>query len=233
MGMMIDTLPAKDALAAEAEMLSAVADASDLRRLWFWASPQALVAPRKLAAQPAFAAAAEASARRGWPVFLRGSGGDVTPQGAGIVNVTHIYRAPGGVTFDIAREYDRLCRPIEAALGAGATRGWMPGAFCDGAYNVQHEGRKFAGTAMRFRPSRVDPGQYVVLAHALMLIKPPKPGAIEAINQFLSDLDEPRVIEHARHTGLPDRLSPKTFLSQLHAAFDADPELADTPLQDP
>ncbi|MEL6587757.1 MAG: lipoate--protein ligase family protein, partial [Pseudomonadota bacterium] len=157
----------------------------------------------------------------GWPVFLRATGGDVTPQGPGVVNVTHVYAVPPTKAFDMQAEYDRLCRPIEAALGPGASRGWQPGAFCDGAHNVQWAGRKFAGTAMRFRPCRIDKTRYAVLAHALMLFTPPKPDAIAAINRFLAAIEEDRVIRDDAHTGLPDGVSPKTFVDRLRAAFDA------------
>ena len=217
----IDTLAAGEALAREAALLDAVSGDPEQSHVWLWASPRALVAPRKLAAKPGFEEAVAEMTSRGWPVALRGSGGDVTPQGAGIVNVTHVYARPAGEPFDIEREYDRLCRPIEAALGPGASRGWMPGAFCDGAHNVQHEGRKFAGTAMRFRPARAERTRYAVMAHAIMCIAPPEPRAIEAINRFLSLIGEERVIREEAHTGLPEGLARDVFLERLVAGIEA------------
>ncbi|MEL7104803.1 MAG: protein ligase [Pseudomonadota bacterium] len=229
----IDHLPAGAALARETDLLGQVSTDPGLRFLWFWDSPRALVTPKKLAAKPAFDAAAAASRARGWPVEVRATGGDVTPQGPGVVNVTHVYAAPPARTFDLDREYDRLCAPIEAAFGNGASRGWMPGAFCDGAHNVQYRGRKFAGTAMRFRPSRGDKTRYAVLAHALLLMDPPDHGAIEALNLFLSDLGEGRVIDPATHTGLPHTLTREVYLTRLADAFAADPDLAGTPPKAP
>lgn len=228
-----EVIDANIALDREAELLGRVSRDVGQRFLWIWTAPPALVAPRKLASKPGFAAAAAASTGRAWPVHLRGTGGDVTPQGKGIVNVSHVYTAPGRVTFDLEREYDRLCSQIETALGPGASRGWMPGAFCDGAHNVQFDGRKFAGTAMRFRPSRAETGRYAVLSHALMLIEPPKPDAIAAINAFLRDLNEDRIIDADMHTGLPGGVTQDQFLARLWAAFARDPELADVPIQDP
>jgi lipoate-protein ligase A len=144
----------------------------------------------------------------------------VTPQGLGIVNVTHVYSRPPKEKFDLDREYDRLCRPIEVALGDGATRGWQPGAFCDGAHNVQWSGLKFAGTAMRFRPCKADKTRYAVLAHALMLMSPPTDAAIDALNQFLSGLDQDRQIDPVAHTGLPPGMTQNVFLSRLLAGFE-------------
>lgn len=201
--MNIETLDAGEALAREMKLLGEVSAAPQERRLWFWQSPQALVAPKKMASLPGFEAAAAGMAAQGWPVHLRATGGDVTPQGAGIVNVTHVYSVDRAADFSIEAEYDRLCTPIEAALGSGASRGWMPGAFCDGAYNVQFEGRKFAGTAMRFRPAKGDRSRMAVMAHALMLFKPVPMAAIDALNGFLGALGEERRIDLAAHGALP------------------------------
>ena len=215
----IETLPVEAALAREVAHLSDVAADPARRILWVWSGPQSLVVPRNLVGNPRFAEAAEMMAERGWPVSVRATGGDVTPQGPGIVNISHVYAVPPTKAFDMQAEYDRLCTPIEAALGPGASRGWQPGAFCDGAHNVQFEGRKFAGTAMRFRPCREDRTRFAVLAHALMLFEPPAPAAIGALNSFLAALGAPRVIEPEAHTGLPPNLAPEAFLTRLAAAF--------------
>ena len=223
--MTLDTLEVAEALAREADLLAEVSEAPAARRLWLWRSPRALVVPRKLAVLPGFARAARASAEAGWPVAQRITGGDVTPQGPGIVNLTHAYSVPAR-GFDMGREYDRLCAPIERALGPRASRGWRPGAFCDGAHNVQLGGLKFAGTAMRFRPARGDRGRMAVLAHALMLMRPPEPAAIAALNRLLTALGEPRRVDPAAHGGLPDGDDPDRFLARLVGAFDTTPHPA-------
>ena len=207
-------------MAREADMLTEVSGDPTLRRVWLWQAPQGLIAPRKMSRLPGYAQLTGTLMRQGWPVTLRSTGGDVTPQGAGIVNVTHVYSRPPKEKFDLDREYDRLCTPIEAALGAGASRGWQPGAFCDGAHNVQWHGLKFAGTAMRFRPCKADKTRYAVLAHALMLMAPPEPEAIAALNRFLDGLGQERRIDPAAHNGLPDGMSQGAFLTRLVNAFD-------------
>jgi lipoate-protein ligase A len=214
-----DTLDAAQALAREADLLAQVSETPDMRCLWLWDCPRALVVPRKLALLQGFDEAARASVEAGWPVTQRITGGDVTPQGPGIVNVTHAYSVPAR-GFDMGREYDRLCTPIERALGPGASRGWKPGAFCDGAHNVQIDGLKFAGTAMRFRPARGDRGRMAVMAHALMLMRPPEPAAIAALNALLAALGEPRRIDRAAHGGLPGTGAVPDFLARLVRAFD-------------
>ncbi|WP_425041575.1 lipoate--protein ligase family protein [Primorskyibacter sp. S187A] len=216
---MIETVDAGEAFAREAAYLDDVSRNPEKRHLWIWQSPQCLVAPRNLAVLPEFETVSAEMAELGWPVHVRATGGDVTPQGPGIINVTHVYgRAPGG-PVNIAEEYGRLCAPIETALGPGSSVGWQPGAFCDGAYNVQYQGLKFAGTAMRFRPCRADKTRYAILSHALMLFAPPTQGAIDALNLFLDRMGQGRVIELGAHTGLPEDCTEHGFLQRLHAAF--------------
>lgn len=218
---MIETLSIAEALDWETRLFEEVAKHPGKRFLKLWTSPQSLVSPKKLSALPAFGRAARHMAAEGWPVHLRATGGDVTPQGPGIVNVTHVYTYPSGRAFDIQAAYGRLCGPIERALGTRASTGWQPGAFCDGAYNVQWNGQKFAGTAMRFRPCRAHKSSHTVLAHALMLFQPPTPPAIAAINTFLRLLGEPRVIKPEAHTGLPDGVTADDFIARLCTEFDA------------
>ncbi len=217
---MIGTFATGEALEREIALLDRVSNDPSRRYLWFWQTRQSLVAPRKLGVKPPFEAAARDLADTGWPVFLRSTGGDVTPQGPGIVNVTHVYACPPSWSFDLAEQYGMLCGPVEAALGAGASRGWQPGAFCDGAYNVQWNGLKFAGTAMRFRQCRADKSRYAVMAHALMLFEPPSGEAIAAINRFLNALDEDRQIDTNAHTGLPSGVTREEFVGRLVEEFE-------------
>lgn len=217
--MEIESLDAGAALTREMDMLAAVSEAPFERRFWVWQSPQALVAPKKMASLPGFEAVADQMAVRSWPVHLRATGGDVTPQGAGIVNVTHVYSINRARDFSIEAEYDRLCAPIEAVLGAGASRGWSPGAFCDGAYNVQLHGKKFAGTAMRFRPAKGDRSRMAVMAHALMLMSPLTEPPVSALNAFLGGLGETRRIDLSAHSSQEIDAAP--FCERLFEAFEA------------
>lgn len=215
----IETLDTGKALARELELLDRVSRDPSQRLLWLWQGTQSLVVPRKLAVHPRFKVAQSELASSGWTVETRATGGDATPQGPGIVNVTHVYALPPSAHFDMDAEYDRLCRPIETALGPRASRGWQAGAFCDGAHNVQWNGLKFAGTAMRFRPSRADRSRITVMAHALMLFDRPRNEAITAINRLLSALDQDRVIQIGAHTGLPLDQEPHTFCERLISEF--------------
>ncbi|WP_422021610.1 lipoyl protein ligase domain-containing protein [Roseibium sp.] len=212
---------AADALAHEMQLLDDVSHNPDRRHLWFWESPQCLVSPKSLSNKTNFDKASRQLEDEGWPINLRSTGGDVTPQGTGILNVTHVYATQPGKAVDLKKEYDRLCSPIEQALGKGASRGWQPGAFCDGEFNVQFNGRKFAGTAMRIRRGKADRTRSAVLAHAIMLIDPVSLDAIAAINRFLRLLEEDRQIDPDAHASLPVGYDTSDFISALQDAFDA------------
>lgn len=215
----VEQIAIADALRREADLLEDVANDPGHRHLMFWQTDQCLVAPAKMARKPGYRGVCDGLERDGWPVHLRNTGGDVTPQGPGIVNVTLVYALPAGPP-DIAATFDRLCGPIEAALGKGASRGGIPGAFCDGAHNVQIDGAKFAGTAQRYRRCHKDRDRFAVLAHALMLIAPVEAAQITAINRFLHALGEPRVIRRDAHGSLPTGLCLDDFLARLRAAYD-------------
>jgi len=216
---LVDFLDAADALAQEMELLQDVSLNPEHRHLWFWESPSCLVSPKSLSTKPEFEHASKSLEAAGWPVNLRSTGGDVTPQGPGILNVSHVYSTQAGHPVDLKEEYDRLCSPIEKALGEGASRGWKPGAFCDGEYNVQFNDLKFAGTAMRIRRSKADKSRSAILAHAIMLIDPVSGEAIEAINLFLGLLGEERRIDVSAHTNLPRSFSRDSFVANLREAF--------------
>jgi lipoate-protein ligase A len=216
---LVDFLDAAEALTRELDLLEDVSLNPERRHLWFWECPRCLVSPKNLTTKPLFTQASRKLETQGWPVNVRSTGGDVTPQGNGILNVSHVYSTQPGTPVDLKQEYDRLCTPIEKALGNGASRGWKPGAFCDGEYNVQLNGLKFAGTAMRIRRSRADKSRNAILAHAIMLIDPVSIEAIDAINLFLTALGEPRQIDIQAHTSLPDTYTKDTFVRNLTTAF--------------
>lgn len=218
---MVDNLDAVKALAHEMDLLEDISHNPQKRHLWFWESPRCLVSPKNLTNKPQFAEASDHMASEGWQVNLRSTGGDVTPQGPGILNVTHVYATEADKQVDLKQEYDRLCTPIENALGDGASRGWQPGAFCDGEYNVQLKGLKFAGTAMRIRRCKTDRSRSAILAHAIMLIEPVSIEAIDAINRFLELLGEDRQIDLAAHTCLPPGIGKQDFVSTLEDEFQA------------
>ena len=216
---MLLNLPVEEALAGEVALLDRVSSSASKAFVGFWHSPQSLVAPASFRTKPKVQAACQASAARGWPVSFRATSGDVTPQGPGIANVTLCYALEPGQTVDIKKSFDTLCAPMFDLLGQKADYGFVDGAFCDGAYNITYDGLKFAGTAQRFRRCKADPSRQAVLSHAIFVLTPPSPPVFEALNAFLKDLGEDRVIRPSQHIGLPDHLGADDFFDGLAKGY--------------
>jgi hypothetical protein len=187
----------------------------------FWESNErCIVAPAGMAARaPNFPAACKVLAEFGWPVYQRHTGGCITPQARGILNVTQVFRAPRDIGIDAA--YDRLCSPIEVVLqkfGHVATRGSLPDVFCNGRHNVQIDGKKFAGTAQRRSLCRDDVTSVAILNHALLLIEPLPMIAFEALRLFHEALGNTVFLQPNAHGWLSSQPR-STFVNALATAY--------------
>ena len=198
-------------LAAEQALLAAVCAGEQGFGLLFWQpSDQALVMPRRLSRLPAFDVASRVSADAGWPVLLRETGGEPVPQSAATVNIALVYAPPRseGDQNRIETGYLRLCQPIcdlLIELGGDASVGEIDGAFCDGRYNVNLNGRKMVGTAQRWRQSG---GRPVGLVHGALLLENDREALIAAVNRF------------NQACGLEQRVRADSHIA-LHEAFPA------------
>lgn len=161
--------PLADGPAAEAQWLQQVA-ASGRAAAHLWQAQPALVLPRSYLQAPGWAEAVAASARAGWPVQLRASGGGLVPQGPGVLNLSLMWPAASARPADTEAVYQGLCAELAAAfarLGLVTTAQAVSGSFCDGRYNLAVGGAKLVGTAQSWR--RVA-GVPTVLAHAVLLV---------------------------------------------------------------
>lgn len=197
----------EEALARERAMLAAaVGDRGDggPGPAWMlWRTDPCIVVPRSLLNRPAFAAAAAASAARGWPVRLRDTGGGAVAQGPGVVNLSMAFSIGAGLQERIGASYRILCAPVMAMLRRrgidGAYRA-VSGTMCDGAYNIVVGDRKLAGTAQRWRSlGRDRPGGHGVLAHLALFAELDHAGAAEAINALHADLGIEAGIDPSSH----------------------------------
>ncbi len=145
--------------------------------------PQCLTVTVRESKLPDFAAAASQLEAVGWPVAVRCTGGAAVPQGPGVLNLALVHPKVRGWTLEDS--YRLLCdifRKLLAEYGLTAELGEVPGAFCDGLYNLQVKGQKLVGTAQRWAGSRQTHGG--ILAHACLLVDLDLVEATERINQL-------------------------------------------------
>ncbi|MBY4675022.1 lipoate--protein ligase family protein [Marinobacterium arenosum] len=203
-------LNAEEGLRREIALLDAVANGEQPAGFLIWRCRQALVVPRSLARKPNFAAVGERLAAQGWPLVLRQTGGDLTPQAPGLINVALVFRQRR-CEGAIRDSYLRLCQPLIDALqslGVQAYCASVQGAFCDGDYNLVVDGRKLAGTAQRWRRLRTASGadEHAVLAQAVILADESLARLWQVGNQFYRLCEMPQRIDAGRHTSLAELL---------------------------
>ncbi len=217
-------LPTQAGLQAEQDLLAAVCRGEQPDGLLFWQSiDQTLVMPRRLNRQAAFETACAVSAQAGWPVLLRETGGEPVPQSAATINVALVYVAPRseGDQNRIETAYQRLCQPlcdVVTALGGQVSLGEVPGAFCDGRYNVNIDGRKWVGTAQRWRQG-LGGTRPVVLVHGAMLMNNQRESMVAAVNRFNQACDLPQRCEARSHIGLHECFAAPHLLDDLSQAY--------------
>ncbi|VVP52557.1 biotin/lipoate A/B protein ligase family protein [Pseudomonas fluorescens] len=219
-----DALTIEAGLQAEQDLLASVCAGESEFGLLFWQpSDQALVMPRRLNRLPGFDAACEVSAAAGWPVLLRDTGGEPVPQSATTINIALVYAPPRseGDLNRIESGYRRLCDPICQLLdelGGTSSLGEIDGAFCDGRFNVNLDGRKMVGTAQRWRQSQG--GQRPVgLVHGAMLIDNERESMVAAVNRFNQACGLEQRVRAESHIALHEKFAAPDALARLDELY--------------
>ncbi|WP_024674772.1 lipoate--protein ligase family protein [Pseudomonas syringae] len=211
-------------LQAEQDLLASVcAGVADHGLLLWRPTDRALVMPRRMSRLPGFVEASETLADNGWPVLLRETGGEPVPQSHATVNIALVYAQPqADADRDrIETAYLRLCQPVLdllVELGGQASLGEVAGAFCDGRFNVNLDGRKMVGTAQRWRQSQGGT-RPVVLAHGALLLDDERVQMVAAVNRFneLCELEQ-RVLADS-HIALHEAFPGAEVLTRLAQAY--------------
>lgn len=170
-----------------------------------WTNSRCLATTRRFARMEGFAEAAAASRARGWPVFVRTSGGTTVVHRPGVLNFSLHEIAPIGAV-DINAGFERFTHRLIAAfaaIGVAAETGWVAGSYCDGRFNIVCGGQKIAGTACLVRKRG---GWVGVLAHAAITIEGDTHADLAAITAFERGLGlDIRYVPEA-HTNLAARI---------------------------
>lgn len=197
---------AEEGLHAELMMLDAVANGRAPASGFFWqAEERALVLPSSMARGAGFSKVAQESAAAGWPVVARRTGGGITPQGPGVINLALAYPLDQNAPLSIEQTYGDICAPLISAcasFGIVAGTGSVPHSFCDGAYNLEVGGRKLVGTAQRIQNGAG--ARAAILAHALILIDLPLGAAVAAISALSQSLGGDNLFDAHAHVCLRD-----------------------------
>lgn len=196
----------------ERQMLEKVMARGSGARWSVWRTEKCLVVPRSLSTDVHFHEAAAFMADVGWPVRIRDTGGDVTPQCPDIINVTHVFILTQPSEQNVQQSYVRFCGPLLAYLADCGIKAYLSGverAFCDGKYNIAVNGKKLAGTAQRWRPFTTSQGHQAIagLAHAAILSAPSLTDSIAATNAFYTCCRQQRVIDENQHVTLASIVS--------------------------
>lgn len=214
-------------LQAEQDLLASVCAGDTDFALLFWRpTDRALVMPRRMSRLPGFAEASETLADSGWPILLRETGGEPVPQSSATVNIALIYAQPKSDPDRdrIELAYRRLCQPILdvlSELGGASSLGEVEGAFCDGRFNVNLDGRKMVGTAQRWRQSQggLRP---VVLAHGALLVDNERHEMAAAVNRFNEICELEQRVRADSHIALREAFAAEGVLEKLASAYQID-----------
>lgn len=203
-----------DALERERALLESVKDApAGTCAGLVWRTPKAIIVPRGLPSREYYARAAGAARSKGFALHERDTGGDLTPQSEGVVNLSLAYRLDGKEA-SISEAYVRLTAPVltflKSTYGITARTASITGAFCDGAFNVAIGDKKLAGTAQKWKllGGEGDTRRVSVLGHIAIMASNDLAPALEALNAFYAASGSERRVIPERHVTLTDVLGP-------------------------
>ena len=221
---MLRQLTVQAGLQAEQQLLADVCAGREVNSALFWQpTDRALVMPRRMARLANFDAACQGVEASGWPVLLRETGGEPVPQSPATLNIALVYATPRneGDRNRIEAAYRRLCEPlceVIRSFGGDASLGEIDGAFCDGRYNVNLDGRKWVGTAQRWRQS-LGGTRPVVLVHGAVLLDDERESMVAAVNLFNQRCGLEQRCRPTSHIALREKFSAPQLLETLADAF--------------
>jgi lipoate-protein ligase A len=186
---------AESDIAEEMQLLEDVLARPERGVLRLWRTSPCLVVTSLLAHRPEFGAAAEASAKRGWPVVVRRTGGGPVPQTSGTLNVSLAYATPRDQTPGIDAAFRHFADAMLSALqscGVTAVVGEIEGSCCPGRYDIaiptDQGGKKIIGIAQRRRQGAKDGALLsAVLVHAMVWVEGELNPEIDQLERFLDE----------------------------------------------
>ncbi|AYJ85146.1 hypothetical protein D3Y57_03705 (plasmid) [Sphingomonas paeninsulae] len=187
----------QDSVNTDVQIAADLHDGGAILRVW--RNDPCVVASRRQSMLTGFSHARSLSEASGWPIAVRRSGGTAVVHRPGILNISLI-SAQGAVTpIALDASYIALLevmRDAMALLGIVCDYGEVPGAHCDGRYNLKWHGQKIAGTAGWVTHGSTTRRVY----HASLQLGGAIGPDLEAIHRFEAALGEPVPYDTAAHT---------------------------------
>jgi len=205
-GVAVESGDGSTAVETDSHRLDALLRDGDSAGGWrLWTNRRCLVTTRRFAATPRFVDAALASTGRGWPVFVRASGGTTVVHRPGMLNASY-FEAWRGDGDDVTRRFRIFCEHLATSMqsvGVSTCLGHVQGSYCDGSLNLVSRGQKLAGTASLVRRR----GDYIgLLSHASIWVTGQVAGDVEAVERFETELGLQPSYSEDVHTTLEQRL---------------------------
>ncbi len=164
-------------------------------RLWI-ATPSVIVSKRE-SELPHFEMAASTLQARGWPIFIRSTGGTICPLGPGVLNLSYVNRFKFTDRFSADASYSWFCSKLLQSIsdfGAVGKIGSVPDCYCDGRYNIVVSGKKLIGTSQRCVPMSKDYKDVALLMHATILVSANKQRLCNVVNSFNALTEQEAVV---------------------------------------
>ena len=195
-----------------------------------WRSKQALVVPKSASHRENYAEACAFCESQGWPVVTRSTGGELTPQSEGFINLSLVIKCKRK-ELSIKDSYHIICDAIIKWLANNAIQGHcssIDGAFCDGEFNVVIGSQKLAGTAQRWKKitdpvTRADGSDMAILMHAVILCDGNLPAMWDISNTFYKTCNLKPFIMNDKHTSIAQLLNRngEDFILEMLDSLDA------------
>jgi octanoyl-[GcvH]:protein N-octanoyltransferase len=169
------------------ENLSSLRAGYTVPSLRFWMTASSAIVSKRESELPHFEKAARALQTKGWPIYVRSTGGTICPLGPGVLNLSYVNRFKFADRFSSAASYTWFCNKLLQSIshfGVSGTVGAVPGCYCDGGYNIVVSGRKLIGTSQRCAPISRDYQDVAVLMHATILVSADKERLCNIVNSF-------------------------------------------------
>ena len=199
-------------LAAEQALLDLICQGERDAAVLAWQPiDRALVMPRHYQRVALFPVVRQELQRRCWPILFRLTGGEPVPQSPRVINVALVRRRRVGASaahleWAYRQMGDPWCAWLQAQGVVEADLGPVPGAYCDGRFNVRIHGRKLAGTAQRWRRVRGS-RDMALLVHGTMQLDGDPSELVAVVNDFQAEIDAPLRFQAEWHITLREAIS--------------------------